>query len=126
MPQAARKVWSEEFEEPRVIVRQPRKRRTASAVRTQVNTELRVKALVLFLLFVATAAVTLLRSEQSAMCGYEVEQIRREATQLERENKNLELRIAEMKAPQRIKDRAVNELGMVVPKEFYFAAESNK
>ena len=42
------------------------------------------------------------------------------------ENKNIELKIAEMKAPQRIKNRALNELGMVIPKEFYFAAEGNK
>ena len=125
MPQAARKVWSEETEAQRVV-RRSNRRRTTFAVRAQVNTELRFKALVLFLLFAVTATVTLIRSEESAMRGYELVQLRQEALQLERENKNLELNIAEMKAPQRIKDRAINELGMVIPKEFYFAAEGNK
>ena len=126
MPQAARQMWSEETEEKRVVVRKAKKRRPAIAARSHVNTELRSKAFALFLLFALTTAVTLIRSEESAMRGYELVQLRQQAIQLERENKNLELVIAEMKAPQRIKDRATNELGMVVPKEFYFAAEGNK
>ena len=125
MPQAARKAWIEEKEEPQVVFRRRSRRRPAFAVRTQVNTELRSRALILFLLFAFTATVTLIRSEESAMRGYELVQLRQEALQLERENKYLELNIAELKAP-RIKDRATNELGMVVPKEFYFAAEGNK
>ena len=126
MPQAARKVWTEETEERSVVVRRPHRRRPAQIVRSYVDTELRSKACVLGLLFALTTAVSLARSEESAMRGYELVQIRQEAAQLERENKNLELKIAEMKAPQRIKELATNELGMVVPKEFYFAAEGNR
>ena len=126
MPQAARQVWSEETEERKVIVRKAQKRRPAIAARAHVDTELRAKAFVMFLIFALTAAVTLIRSEESAMRGYELVQIRQQAKQLEQENKSLELHIAEMKAPQRIKDRAINELGMVVPKEFYFASEGNR
>ena len=126
MPQAAKRMWSEETEEQKIVFRRPNKRRPAVAVRAHVDTELRFKVLVVFLLFAITATVTLIRSEESAMRGYELVQLRQEALQLERENRNLELNIAEMKAPQRIKDKAINELGMVIPKEFYFAAEGNK
>ncbi len=126
MPQAAKRVWAEETEEQQVVARRHNRRRPALVARAQVNTELRFKALMLFLLFAITATVTLIRSEESAMRGYELVQLRQEALRLERENKNIELKIAEMKAPQRIKNRALNELGMVIPKEFYFAAEGNK
>ena len=95
------------------------------AVRVCVNTDLRRKAFLLFVLFAVTMTITLVRSEMSAMRGYELVQLRQEATQLEQENKGLEVAIAEMKAPQRIKDLATNKLGMVVPKEFYFA-EGNR
>ena len=124
MAQALRKVWVEEPEK-QPVVRRSRRRRPVQAVRAYVDTDLRFKALVLFVLFAVTATVTLVRSEVSAMRGYELVQLRQQAIQLEQENKNLELVIAEMKAPQRIKDLATNELGMVVPKEFYFA-EGNR
>ncbi len=126
MPQAARKVRIEETEERQVVIRKPHRRRPTQSVRSYVDKELRFKAFILFALFVVTATVTLVRSEVSAMRGYELVQLRQQAAQLERENKNLELQIAALKAPQRIKDLATNELGMVVPKEFYFAAEKNK
>ena len=78
----------------------------------------------MLMLFAVTAAITLIRSEVSAMRGYELVQIRQMASQIENENKELEVRIAKLKAPQRIKDIAINRLGMVVPQEFYFAAEN--
>ena len=124
MAQAVRKVWVEEPEQ-QPVVRRIRRRHQAQAVRSYVDSDLRFKAFVLFVLFAVTATVTLVRSEVSAMRGYELVQLRQEAIQLEQENKGLELKIAELKAPQRIKDLATNELGMVVPKEFYFA-EGNR
>ena len=107
MPQAARKVWTEETEERKVVPRRSHRRRTGKVSHTKLDTELRSKILIL--------------SEVSAMRGYELVQIQQEAAQLERENKDIELKIAQLKAPQRIKDLAINELGMVVPKEVYFA-----
>ena len=125
MAQALRKVWVEEPErqpeKKQPVVRRSHRRRPVQAMRAYVDTDLRFKALVLFVLFAVTATVTLVRSEVSAMRGYELVQLRQQAIQLEQENKGLELKIAELKAPQRIKDLATNELGMVVPKEFYFA-----
>ena len=121
MPQAARKVWTEETEERKVAPHRSHRRRTGKVSHAKLDTELRSKILILFLLFAVTATVTLIRSEVSAMRGYELVQIQREAAQLERENKDIELKIAQLKAPQRIKDLATNELGMVVPKEVYFA-----
>ncbi len=121
MPQAARKVWTEQTEEREVVVRRSHRRRTGKVSHTKLDTELRSKILILCMLFAVTATVTLIRSEVSAMRGYELVQIQREAAQLERENKDIELKIAQLKAPQRIKELATNELGMVVPKEVYFA-----
>lgn len=120
MAQAVRKVWTEEPEK-QPVVRRLRRHRPVQAARAQVDTELRRKVLILFILFAVTATVTLVRSEVSAMRGYELVQLRQQAIQLERENKGLELKIAELKSPQRIKDLATKELGMMVPKEFYFA-----
>ena len=93
MPQAAKRVWAEETEEQQVVARRHNRRRPALAARAQVNTELRFKALMLFLLFAITATVTLIRSEESAMRGYELVQLRQEALRLERENKNIELAV---------------------------------
>ncbi len=126
MPQTARRVRNEgterEYKEYRAF-RRPQKR-LRSADRAHVNTALRTKALMVFLLFAVTATVTLIRSEVSAMRGYELVQLRQMASQIENENKELEVKIAKLRAPQRIKDIAVNRLGMVVPQEFYFAAEN--
>lgn len=126
MPQTARKVWTEETKEREVVVRRSRRRRTTIVSHEKLDTELRSKILILFLLFAMTATVTLIRSEVSAMRGYELVQIQRQAAQLERENKDIELKIAQLKAPQRIKDLATNELGMVVPKEVYFAGGNTR
>lgn len=126
MPQTARKVWTEETKEREVVVRRSRRRRTRIVSHEKLDTELRSKILILFLLFAMTATVTLIRSEVSAMRGYELVQIQRQAAQLERENKDIELKIAQLKAPQRIKDLATNELGMVVPKEVYFAGGNTR
>lgn len=121
MAQAVRKAWGEEQPEKQPVVRRSRRRRPGQAAHACVDSDLRFKALVLFMLFAVTATVTLVRSEVCAMRGYELVQLRQEAVQLERENKGLEVAIAELKSPQRIKELATNELGMVVPKEFYFA-----
>ena len=126
MPQAARKVWREETVERNTVVRRVHRRRPVQIARTHLDTKLRFKAAVLLALFAVATTVTLVRSELSAMRGYELVQIQQEAAQLEQENKDLEVQIAGLKAPQRIKDLAINELGMVVPKEFYFAADANK
>ena len=126
MPQTARRAWNEETERDYMehhVSRKPQKR-ARKGERTHVNTALRTKAMVMLLLFIVTAGVTLARRELSAMRGYELVQIRQMASQIENENKELEVRIAKLKAPQRIKDIATNRLGMVVPQEFYFAAEN--
>ena len=78
MAQAVRKVWVEEPEQ-QPVVRRTRRRRPAQAVRSYVDSDLRFKAFVLFVLFAVTATVTLVRSEVSAMRGYELVQLRQEA-----------------------------------------------
>ena len=125
MPQAVRKVWAEETETRAAAPRKSHWRRPKQSARFHLDTELRFKAFIMLALFAVTATVTLVRSEVSAMRGYELVQLRQQATQLEKENKDLEVQIAKLKAPQRIKDLAINELGMMVPKEFYFA-EGNR
>ena len=78
MPQAARRIRNEEadyrehreYREHRTF-RRPQKR-ARRAERAHVNTALRTKALVIFLLFMVTAGVTLARRELGAMRGYEL------------------------------------------------------
>ena len=101
------------------------KKRIIEMPRPHIDTVMRTRALILVMVLTVVLSVLTMRSVVSAMRGYELVQLRQQAIQLEQENKGLELKIAELKAPQRIKDLATNELGMVVPKEFYFA-EGNR
>ena len=47
-----------------------------------------------------------------------------EATRIEQENERLNVEIAKLKNPERIKSIAESQLGMQVPKKTYFAHES--
>ncbi|MBQ7516355.1 MAG: cell division protein FtsL [Schwartzia sp.] len=97
--------------------------RVQPAERPCINTSLRNRALVLAMVLTVAASVITARSILSAVRGTEMVQTRRAAEQLESENLQLELEIARLKSPQHIKDIAINHLGMVVPRDVYFAAE---
>lgn len=91
--------------------------------RTRINTHLRSRCLVLLVVLSLMAVVTTVRSSLSAARGYELVQVQQQAAQLEQENKSLQVEIARLKAPQRIKDIAARDLGMSVPQEVYFASD---
>jgi|GEM_PF-717251 len=94
-----------------------------TAKRPHINTNLRSQALILTLALITAVSIITARSIMSAVRGTELVQTIREAEQLENENLQLELEISRLKSPQHIKDFAINHLGMVVPKDVYFAAE---
>ena len=91
--------------------------------RTRINTHLRSRCLVLLVVLSLMAVVTTVRSSLSAARGYKLVQVQQQAAQLEQENKSLQVEIARLKAPQRIKDIAAKDLGMSVPQEVYFASD---
>lgn len=92
----------------------------------KLDRRLRAKGLVLFLLFAALAMCATARSERIVSEGYALVRMRSEADQLARENDHLRLEIARLKAPQRIRQIAVSQLGMIVPEDVYFASAGER
>jgi cell division protein FtsL len=89
----------------------------------KLNTHLRSRCLILLVVLSAMALFVTVRSGMSASRGYDLVQVKQEAARLEKANEHLKLDIAQMKSPQRIKQIAVQDLGMVVPENVYFAAD---
>ena len=91
--------------------------------RSRVNTRLRSKFQIAFIVFALLAMLVTVRSGISASRGYALVATQNEAQQLERENERLRIEIAKLKSPQRISQIAEEELGMMVPNKMYFAHE---
>ena len=108
------------YEEQPAVKPAPRR---APKDRPHINSNLRFRMGVIAVALAVTASVTVARTVMSATRGYELVQTQNQAAQLEKENKQLELQIAEMRSPERIKNIATNDLGMSVPRDVYFAAE---
>lgn len=85
---------------------------------------MRRKCLLLAVLFAVLAAFTTVRSEMIVTEGYELLQVRQDTMRLEQENERLGLEIARLKAPERIRNYAMDHLGMVMPENVYFASQS--
>lgn len=97
--------------------------KSAGRRQMKLNTHLRSRCLILLVVLSAMALFVTVRSGMSASRGYDLVQVKQEAARLEKENEHLKLDIAQMKSPQRIKQIAVQDLGMVVPENVYFAAD---
>ncbi|MDF2570590.1 MAG: ftsL 1 [Sporomusa sp.] len=82
---------------------------------------LRVKCLTLVIITAVMAAVTTMQSAAIVQSGYDLVRIKSKVAKVEKENELLRLDIAKLKSPQRIEEIAVKELGMVVPKNAYYA-----
>jgi len=95
--------------------------KSASRRQMKLNTHLRSRCMMLLMVLSVMAIFVTVRSGVSASRGYELVQIKQETARLEKENEHLKLDIAQMKSPQRIKQIAVQDLGMVVPENVYFA-----
>ena len=90
-----------------------------------VNTSLRNRCFTIVAATVLMASVVAVGNQKIASRGYELVQAKQAAEKLELENEHLKVDIAQMKSPQRIKDIAIRKLGMVVPKDVYFATEKH-
>lgn len=98
-----------------------------SAVKTaKINKKLRIECFILVLVISVLAMFTTFRSEVMVSDGYALVQMKSEALRLEKENERLKLEIAQMKSPQRIKEAAIANLGMVMPEEVYFATKQGE
>jgi len=109
-------------EEPVVVY--PRKTKKKKAPERVLNRSLRLKCLALVVLCAVLAALTTVRSEWIVTEGYSLVKLRQHTMKLERENERLKLDIAKLKTPERIRDYAIKHLGMVMPKDVYFASQS--
>lgn len=98
----------------------------AKAKKPIVNKKLRAESVILILLVSALAMFTTIRSEVIVSDGYALVKMKSDALKLEKENERLKLDIAQMKAPQRIKQIAITELDMVVPEDVYFASKNGE
>ena len=72
-------------------------------------------------LFIVTALLAMLVTIGR---GYTLVETQSEATRIEQENERLNVEIAKLKNPERIKAIAESQLGMQVPKKTYFSHES--
>ena len=112
-----------EFDEFEIYEAQPTQDQAAISI-PQVDRKLRKRCFILIAVFAALAMFTTIRSEMIVSKGYALVQVKSQATQLESENERLKLENAKLKSPQRIKNMAMSNLGMIVPEEVYFASQS--
>ena len=89
--------------------------------RPRLNHLLRSRCRVAFIVFAILAMAVVIRSGISASRGYALVATQTQAQQLELENERLRVEIAQLKSPQRIKQIAEDELGMIVPRKMYFS-----
>ena len=82
---------------------------------------LRAKCLILVMLAAIMAAVTTIQSATIIQAGYDLVKVKSQVAKMEKENELLRLDIAKLKSPQRIEAFATKNLGMVVPKNAYYA-----
>ncbi|MFV0637194.1 cell division protein FtsL [Mitsuokella sp.] len=93
-------------------------------VRRVLNTSLRSHFQILFIVTAFLAMLVTIGSGISASRGYTLVETQNEAQQIEQENERLNVDIAKLKNPERIKSIAESQLNMQVPKKTYFAHES--
>jgi len=112
-------LYEEVKEEPKHKI----KKTPASVSRTRLDTQLRSRCQMLFIVVAVLAMAVTVRSGISASRGYALVAVQQQAQQVEQENERLRIEIARLKAPQRIRSIAAKELGMEVPNKMYFSHE---
>ena len=126
------KRWEDEYdyeEYPEYVEEQPRKKpvlvkpHPVQRAQTLLNKPLRSRCRTAFILFTVLAMAVTIRSGISASRGYVLVDTQQKAQTLEQENERLRIEIARLKAPDRIKSIAENDLGMQVPTAVYFTRE---
>ncbi len=89
--------------------------------RQQLNHALRSRCRLFLIVLMIFSMVVVIRQGISASRGYALVATNNQADQLELENERLRVEIAQLKSPQRIKQIAEDELGMIVPRKMYFS-----
>ena len=89
----------------------------------RLNHLLRSRCRIFFAVFAIFAMAVVIRCGISASRGYALVATQNQAQELELENERLRVEIAQLKSPQRIKQIAQEELGMIVPPKMYFSHE---
>lgn len=89
--------------------------------RPRLNHLLRSRCRAAFVVFAIFAMAVVIRSGICASRGYALVATQNQAQQVEMENERLRVEIAQLKSPQRIKQIAEDELGMIVPRKMYFS-----
>lgn len=90
------------------------------------NIALRGKCLVMGIFVVIIAVIVTMGSEVIIRGGYDLVRLKTQAAGIEKENEALRVEIAKLKSSQRIQQIAMNELGMVMPKDVYCASIADK
>lgn len=90
------------------------------------NIALRAKFFITVILLSAIAIMFTVQSEAIIRAGYNLVQTKAQLAKVEKENQLLRLDIAKLKSPQRIKQIATSELGMVIPNNIYYAVNEPK
>ena len=91
--------------------------------RPRLNHLLRSRVRVFFTVFAIFAMIIVIRQGICASRGYALVATQNHSQQLELENERLRVEIAQLKSPQRIKQIAEDELGMIIPRKMYFSHE---
>ena len=102
-----------------------REQRTLKLIRNRpkLDRNLRSHCQIAFIIISILAMLVVIRSGISASRGYALVATQNQAQQLEQDNERLRIEIAKLKSPERIKQIAEDDLGMVVPKKMYFSHE---
>lgn len=82
---------------------------------------LRIKCLMLVVIVAVMAAITTMQSAAIIQAGYDLVTVKSQVAKIEKENELLRLDISKLKSPQRIEEFATKNLGMVMPKNSYYA-----
>ncbi len=88
----------------------------------QLDAPLRKRCLgIVFLLIFMAVAITI-QSEWIVRSGYDLVEMKKQVVRLEKENEEMHLAIAKLRAPSRIERIATSQLGLVQPASVYYAA----
>lgn len=123
----AKQLENEEiYEVPQAPVRPAIHRPLKVRPHSCLNTHLRSRCLLLVGLLAVMGMALTTCSSMGASRGYELVQAQQAAVRLEQQNEQLRIEIARLKSPQRFQSIATKDLGMVVPKQVYFASDKHE
>lgn len=106
-------------------VHEEQTREVSARQKPAINNKLRKKCLFLVSLMVLFAMVITIQQEMIVRSGYDLVKLKSEAASVQKENELLRLEIAKLKTQHRIKEIAINQLGMVEPQSMLYASAAN-